>query len=486
MESTLQGGIATRSLARAARERRARPALTAAAIAASDLAAVIASGCLAVLVWSRLNPAVHSGDYFHLWPAALACLAAYAMFGLYPGSGLGPVEELRRVTLATTAVSMAATAALVLTREAGFSRGVLLGSWLLTLLSAPAFRAALRRCFAARRWWGVPVVVLGAGCMGRSIVKRLQEQPGLGLKPVAFFDDDPEKAAEWAGVPLAGPLAAAPEWSRRRKIHTALVAMPSLRRSDLLAVLERCGASFRHLIVLPDLFGMASLWVSARDLGGVLGLEVRQNLLSPVNQRLKRALDLALGSLAFLAALPAILAAALWIKRASPGSAFYVQERGGESGRPISVWKLRTMRTDAASLLDRYLEEHPEAWREWQRCCKLRNDPRLIPVIGRLLRRSSLDELPQLWNVLKGEMSLVGPRPLPRYHLERFSPEFQAFRARVRPGITGLWQVSVRSDGDLAVQQALDAYYIRNWSLWLDLHILARTLGAVLARRGAY
>jgi Undecaprenyl-phosphate galactose phosphotransferase WbaP len=262
--------------------------------------------------------------------------------------------------------------------------------------------------------------------------------------------------------------------------------MPSLRRPELLAVLERCGSSFRHVIVLPDLFGMASLWVNARDLGGVLGLEIRQNLLSPANRGLKRLLDLAIALPAAAVALPIVLAAAVWIRRVSPGSPFFVQERGGEGGRSIRVYKLRTMRPDADRILDRYLAQNPEAWREWQRCCKLRKDPRLLPRIGKLLRRTSLDELPQLWNVLKGEMSLIGPRPFPAYHLERFPPEFRALRARVRPGITGLWQVSARSDGDLEVQQALDAYYIRNWSLWLDLHILARTIRAVLAARGAY
>jgi Undecaprenyl-phosphate galactose phosphotransferase WbaP len=486
MESIVQNQSCAVLVRAEGAQRTARPGLTGAALLAADMTAVLLAGFAAVGLWAWWQPAVDAAVYLRLWPAALAYLAAYAFLGLYPGVGLGPVEELRRLTLATTLVSLAGTAALVLARETGFSRGVLLGAWALTLIAVPVSRAALRTLCAARWWWGTPVVVLGAGLAGRAVVRRLQSQPELGLKPVAFFDDDPEKPPAFDGVPLAGPLSSAPGWSRERRIHYALIAMPSLRRPELLAVLERCGSSFRHVIVLPDLFGMASLWVNARDLGGVLGLEIRQNLLSPANRGLKRLLDLAIALPAAAVALPIVLAAAVWIRRVSPGSPFFVQERGGEGGRSIRVYKLRTMRPDADRILDRYLAQNPEAWREWQRCCKLRKDPRLLPRIGKLLRRTSLDELPQLWNVLKGEMSLIGPRPFPAYHLERFPPEFRALRARVRPGITGLWQVSARSDGDLEVQQALDAYYIRNWSLWLDLHILARTIRAVLAARGAY
>ena len=148
--------------------------------------------------------------------------------------------------------------------------------------------------------------------------------------------------------------------------------------------------------------------------------------------------------------------------------------------------KLRTMHADAESLLLKHLSENPEARLQWQQYFKLKDDPRIVPAIGGWLRRTSLDELPQLWSVLKGEMSLVGPRPFPCYHLDEFDAGFRALRAQVLPGLTGLWQVSGRSNGDLKVQEAMDTYYISNWSIWLDLHNLARTIHVVLLGKGAY
>lgn len=201
---------------------------------------------------------------------------------------------------------------------------------------------------------------------------------------------------------------------------------------------------------------------------------------------LKRALDLTLAlPLAILAA-PLVCVCAISIKLASRGPAFFVQEREGRGGKRIRVYKLRTMHHDAEQLLALYLQSCAATNAMWVQYYKLSDDPRVIRGIGELLRRYSLDELPQLWNVLKGDMSLVGPRPFPEYHLNGFPEAFRGLRASVMPGMTGLWQVSSRSDGDLKAQEAEDTYYIRNWSVRLDVNILLRTVKAIIAPRGAY
>ncbi len=481
----------TPALAAAAEKPRLRvepsPAATALLLVALDGVVVLVGAVLGVYLWGFVNPGVTLAQYFDLGLSLTLFLMLYQAFGLYAPTGMGPVEELRRIVLATALVSLLLTAAVFLTKQgAVYSRGAFLLSGALIAVFVPVARAALRSACAARPWWGVPVLILGAGRTGRLLVEKLKEEPGLGLKPVACLDDDPSKQTDELGVPVIGPLLLAPVLAKERSIKHILIAMPGVEREKLVEIIEHYGAPFARVIVIPNLFGMASLWVTTHDMGGVLGLEVRQNLLDPANRMIKRLIDLVLAGTLGLLSLPVIGVAAIWIKRVSPGPVFYSQVREGQGGKQLRVRKLRTMYPNSQKLLKKHLASSAEARTEWRRYYKLKHDPRILPGIGRLLRRTSLDELPQLWSVIKGEMSLVGPRPFPAYHLGRFGQKFRAFRRCVRPGLTGLWQVSARSEGDLAVQQELDTYYIRNWSLWLELFILARTVIIVLRGRGAY
>jgi Undecaprenyl-phosphate galactose phosphotransferase WbaP len=182
--------------------------------------------------------------------------------------------------------------------------------------------------------------------------------------------------------------------------------------------------------------------------------------------------------------LPLAVVVAVLIKVESRGPVFYRHSRIGREGRRIAIWKFRTMAANADRVLDHYLRAHPEMAAEWRRDRKLRHDPR-VTRLGRFLRRTSLDELPQLLNVFRGDMSLVGPRPIVTEEIEKYSEAYRLY-TRVRPGLTGLWQVSGRNDTSYEERVALDTYYVRNWSPWLDVYLLARTVTAVLARAGAY
>jgi Undecaprenyl-phosphate galactose phosphotransferase WbaP len=221
-----------------------------------------------------------------------------------------------------------------------------------------------------------------------------------------------------------------------------------------------------------------------RDVGGIIGLEVTRQLLRPSAQFAKRALDLAI-TIAFAPfALPLVALMAVLIRLESSGPALYANERIGYRGRTFKAWKLRSMVVNGDEVLRRYLNDHPEEKQTWQSKQKLKRDPRLTGI-GRFLRKTSIDEIPQFWNVLKGDMSVVGPRPFLESQVEMYGPSFQLYK-QVRPGITGLWQVSGRNHLTFKERVQLDAYVIQNWSVWMDIYILARTISVVLTAKGAY
>lgn len=462
-----------------------RPGLASLVLAASDVAALTVAWWLAVQGRLAAGGVLSPELYWRLWPGTVLLVLANALQGLYPGFGTNPVEELRRTSASVSLVHLLAGAATFVVRGAEvYSRAVFLVAWVLALVLVPVARAAVRHAFCRSRWWGYPVLILGAGRTGELLARVLQETPGLGLRPVAFLDDDPAKPARVAGLPVLGGIDLAPRVAREAGISHALVAMPGAGRERLVQVVERYGSVFPHLLVVPDLFGLSSLWVAAKDLQGVVALEVRQQLLLPGPRLLKRVLDLAATVALGLVSLPLIALVAIAIRLDSPGPVFFAQARIGKGGRKFRAWKFRTMVRDAEQLLDRFLQDRPALREEWERDQKLRDDPRVTRV-GRLLRRTSLDELPQLWNVLRGEMSLVGPRPIVDEEVGRYGPRFTLY-AQVLPGITGLWQVSGRNDTSYEQRVELDSYYVRNWSPWLDLYVLARTVWVVLTGRGAY
>ena len=229
---------------------------------------------------------------------------------------------------------------------------------------------------------------------------------------------------------------------------------------------------------------MRRYWVTPCDLGIVTGLLLSQNLRDKRRLRVKRAIDVLLCLLTMPLLLPLGLALALAIRLDSPGPVFYRQERLGQHGQPLRIFKFRTMQANADALLEALLEQNPALRLEWQRDHKLKHDPR-ITRMGRFLRKTSLDELPQLINVINGGMSLVGPRPIVAAEIGKYGHVYEGY-CRVKPGITGLWQVTGRNNTSYAQRVAYDHYYISNWSVWMDIWILGKTVPVVLTGYGAY
>ena len=302
------------------------------------------------------------------------------------------------------------------------------------------------------------------------IVEKIRNAPELGYQVVGFVDDDPPDETEYDGPPYLGPLAAIPGLIQEHTVSELIIALPSLSHQQLLEIVGSCGRARVNIKVLPDLFQIMASEVSTSELGGLPMLRIRDVTLRGWNLVLKRAMDIVVSATALVLLSPLMLLLALLVKLTSEGPVFYTQERVGLDGRPFQLIKFRSMRVDAEA-------EIGPVWAK-------PNDERTTRI-GAFMRRYSLDELPQLINVAKGEMSFIGPRPPLPSEIVLYKP-WQYRRLSMKPGISGLWQVSGRSDLTFDEMVLLDIYYIENWSPALDLRILLRTIPTVLLGSGAY
>lgn len=455
--------------------------ITYSTIILTDLFALTVSGVFALGARTLYPTPFILADYVWFLSALPLFLVIFGFSGLYPGVAMNPVSELRRIVHATTFGYLAVIAFTFLAKAwAEYSRLVIAGAWITSVFLVAIARNVVRSQLARNDWWGIPIVIFGAGNTGTLLLNVLLRHPEYGFKPVIVLDDDEAKHRPGDGKrpPVLGCLDLAPWVAKRFKVNYALVAMPSVPSQKLSHILHKHAHQFPHFLLIPDLFGL-SLWVTAKDFGGVLGLEIQQNLIRRVPQITKRTIDLILVTLGGICLLPLIIVLYLSVALTSKGPVFYSQVRAGRYGKDFRMWKFRSMIPNAEQVLQEYLAANPEIRKEWELNHKLRNDPRVTKV-GKLLRKTSLDELPQLWNVFSGEMSLVGPRPRPKYE-----PCADLYM-RVRPGITGLWQVSGRNTTTKEARFDFDEYYVRNWSIWLDLYILGRTIKTVIRTEGAY
>ena len=386
------------------------------------------------------------------------------------------VEELRRQTLTLIGVFVL-SAVLLFWFELGdeSSRFFLLFALALSLFIVPAVRHIVKTLLIKSDQYGLPVVIYGAGKIGRDLARYLEQEKGLGYKPIAFMDDHPAFwGAHLKGIPVLGDTnLVLPE------AQVAILAMGDIEQDYRRQLLEGPLSNYQSVIIIPDLSELQSMWAGTVDMGSTLGLRIALNLAGPFSRFTKRAFDLSTAALTSPIWLPAvgILSFMVWLEdRHNP---FIAQERIGKSGEKFKAWTLRTRVLNGEEVLKDALNSDPLLREEWEYNFRLKNDPRLTRM-GRFLLRFSLVNLPQIANVLFGKMSLVGPRPLTDYNDRELTERIRTMRVQVRPGMTGLWPVAGRVATDTDMMEHFDSYYLRNWSLWLDLVVIFRALRATI------
>jgi len=357
--------------------------------------------------------------------------------------------------------------------------------WIISFFNLVTSRFVFKNILTLAGLWQIPVVLIGAGKTAELLINAFKNDSGLGYKVVGLVEDNPgnDKLKEY---PVLGTFDRAEEAVKRTGVKDVLIAAPGLSREELLSLVYRLQPYVKNIAFVPDLFGVpvGDMQLDTLFNEKAVLLRIRNNLASGYNRFLKLSFDIVGAVLGLIVGLPLMALISLLIYIDNPGPVIFAHKRIGQNGQEFPCYKFRSMVLNAEAALEKHLAENPAARAEWEQDFKLKNDPR-ITRIGKFLRKTSLDELPQFFNVVKGEMSLVGPRPIVADEVIKYGEYIYDYHL-VRPGITGMWQVGGRNDVDYKDRVELDSWYVRNWSMWLDVVLLMRTVGVVLKGRGAY
>ena len=317
-------------------------------------------------------------------------------------------------------------------------------------------RVVLSKVMKRVKAFQIPVLIVGAGKTAELVVQQILRDSGMRYRVVGFLEDRHPVNTPIHGFPVLGGFDDMEKVIQETGVRTVLIAAPGLPQDNLSDLIYRAQSLVKQVDVVPNLVAVPMSNVTAESFfdAKIMVLHIRNNLASPWNQMLKRIFDIVATICGGILISPILLAIAIWVYHDSPGPVIFKHRRGGENGK------------------------------EWDKEFKLKDDPR-ITKSGAFLRKTSLDELSQLWNVLKGEMSLVGPRPIVQAEVERYDKFIKEYYS-VLPGITGMWQTSGRSDIDYPERVQMDSWYVHNWSVWLDMVLLWRTVSVVLSHKGAY
>jgi undecaprenyl-phosphate galactose phosphotransferase len=367
-----------------------------------------------------------------------------------------------------------------------FSRTVVILAWLLSLFLFPFFRYFTKILLVKYKIWTKKLIILGVQQTSLLIAQNIKKNRTMGYEVSGFLDDDPQKIGKkYSGVKVLGPLSELGNLANAHQSKDIMITTPHMSRRRLKEFFAKCENLSDSMWLIPRSGDFITEGVEIEVLGEVLTLYIKKNLAKPWNIFIKTLFEKTLTLLLLLILLPVFIIIAIAIRLDSKGPAIFTQDRLGQNRKIFRLFKFRSMYLDNDSRLETYLSQNKEAKAEWDRYKKIKNfDPRVTGV-GKIIRKYSLDELPQLFNILLGHMSLVGPRP---YLSEELTGKdmFKSTIAKVKPGITGLWQTSGRSDLPFEKRIVLDEYYIRNWSLWLDIVILLKSIKVLFSSKGAY
>ncbi len=330
-------------------------------------------------------------------------------------------------------------------------------------------------------------LIIGSGKVGKEVARKLQRHDSFGLQPIGFIDDDPLytefKEPELQDMCVLGGLKDLTRIIGDFDVEKVVIAFTGTTAEQLLDLASRCNKMGVECSIVPRLFEVITDEITVNEIGGIPLIRLREKKIEGYKKLLKSAEDYVLGAIALMLVWPILLVTAIAIKLDSPGPVFFRHKRVGKNGKCFECLKFRSMVDGASKMQEEMVNGDTAAEHGWL-CWKVQEDPRITRV-GKLIRKFSIDELPQLFNVLTGKMSMVGPRPHIKEEVQEYK-EWHKQRLNVKPGITGLWQVSGRSDLPFDEMIKLDLYYIETWSVWTDFKIIIRTFSAIVSSDGAY
>lgn len=462
----------------------------------SDAVALFCCVGLAFFIMNFINPsAINFRSFIYYSIFFPIILVIFYASGLYPGILLSPSEEVRKMTTISFFCYFGISLSLVffvndnesitgaiaenLIKDSD-TWGVVCAFLLAIPVSSiglPSAREISRHLFGKFNFYGVPAVIYCTGDSAKEIIKRLIKRPDLGYKPAVIIDSSANECYMSSGIPVFPDSKEILEIIKRLKIKVAMICDFQGDKRPLMS-------SYRYTIYISNRQDTYTSSIQLRDLGGILGFSATHNLTKRWNLFVKRLIDIVLCLIAAIIVVPVSIVIAIGIKATSPGPVFYGHKRVGKNGKYIKCWKFRSMYKNSQEMLEKILAEDPVRRAEWEKDRKFIDDPR-VTNFGKFLRKTSLDELPQLWNIFIGEMSFVGPRPVTESELEKYG-EYADYILTVTPGLSGMWQISGRSDTGYEERINLDTYYIQNWSVWLDIWIIIKTVWVVINGKGAY